>query len=86
MPRGVHVSGLESGGGDRFFCGGGKTGKVRAVRRPRDGEGLKPPGPLKKQVVETTVWDFLDRFGIHCGEYRGLVAKRITTSEPAMMR
>ena len=35
LPRGVNVSGLESDGGDRFFCGGGKTGKVRAVRRPR---------------------------------------------------
>jgi glutamine cyclotransferase len=35
MPRGVEVSGLESDGADRFFCGGGKTGKVRAVRRPR---------------------------------------------------
>jgi glutamine cyclotransferase len=34
MPPGVNVSGLESDGGDRFFCGGGKTGKVRAVRRP----------------------------------------------------
>lgn len=35
MPDGVHVSGLESDGGDQFFCGGEKTGKVRAVRRPR---------------------------------------------------
>jgi glutamine cyclotransferase len=35
MPPGVAVSGLESDGGDRFFCGGGPTGKVRAVRRPR---------------------------------------------------
>jgi glutamine cyclotransferase len=35
MPSGVHVSGLESDGADRFFCGGGKNGKVRAVRRPR---------------------------------------------------
>jgi glutamine cyclotransferase len=35
MPEGVGVSGLESDGGDRFFCGGGKTGMVRAVRRPR---------------------------------------------------
>jgi glutamine cyclotransferase len=35
MPAGVFVSGLESDGGDRFFCGSGKTGKVRAVRRPR---------------------------------------------------
>jgi hypothetical protein len=29
----VHVSGLESDGGDRFFCGGGGTAKVRIVRR-----------------------------------------------------
>jgi len=35
MPAGMGVSGLESDGGDRFFCGGGKSGKVRAVRRPR---------------------------------------------------
>jgi glutamine cyclotransferase len=34
MPSGVGVSGLESDGGDRFFCGGGKSGKLRAVRRP----------------------------------------------------
>jgi len=33
LPAGVNVSGLESDGGDRFFCGGGRTGKVRAVRR-----------------------------------------------------
>ena len=35
MPAGVGVSGIESDGGDRFFCGGGSSGKVRAVRRPR---------------------------------------------------
>ena len=35
MPAGVIVSGLESDGGDRFFCGGSKTSKVRAIRRPR---------------------------------------------------
>ena len=35
LPRGVNVSGLESDGRDTLFCGGGKTGKVRAVRRPR---------------------------------------------------
>ena len=35
MPAGVGVSGLESDGGDRFFCGGGGSGKLRAVRRPR---------------------------------------------------
>jgi glutamine cyclotransferase len=34
MPRGAGVSGLESDGGDRFFCGGGSSGKVRAIRRP----------------------------------------------------
>ena len=34
LPPGVNVSGLESDGGDQFFCGGGKTGKVRAVKRP----------------------------------------------------
>ena len=37
MPPGVNVSGLESDGLDRFFCGGGKTGKIRVVRRPRRG-------------------------------------------------
>jgi glutamine cyclotransferase len=37
MPPGVHVSGLESDGGDRFFCGGEKSGKVRTVRRPKRG-------------------------------------------------
>jgi outer membrane protein assembly factor BamB len=35
MPAGVVVSGLESDGGEMFFCGGGKSGKIRAVRRPR---------------------------------------------------
>ena len=34
MPAGAGVSGLESDGGDQFFCGGGSTGKVRTVRRP----------------------------------------------------
>jgi glutamine cyclotransferase len=33
MPVGVGVTGLESDGGDRLFCGGGKSGKIRAVRR-----------------------------------------------------
>jgi glutamine cyclotransferase len=35
MPRGVGISGLESDGADLFYCGGGGTGKVRAVRRPK---------------------------------------------------
>jgi glutamine cyclotransferase len=34
MPAGVNVSGLESDGAELFYCGGGPTGKVRAVRRP----------------------------------------------------
>ena len=37
MPPGVAVSGLESDGGDRLFCGGGSSGKVRVVRRPKRG-------------------------------------------------
>jgi glutamine cyclotransferase len=40
LPRGVIVSGLESDGGDRFFCGGGTSGKLRAVRRPSRGSGV----------------------------------------------
>lgn len=35
MPPDVAVSGLESDGHDRFFCGGGNSGKIRVVRRPR---------------------------------------------------
>jgi glutamine cyclotransferase len=47
MPAGVSVSGLESDGAECFFCGGGASGKVRAVRRPRrrdaDGSGSEIP-------------------------------------------
>ena len=35
MPHGTGVSGLESDGADLFYCGGGSSGKVRAVRRPK---------------------------------------------------
>jgi glutamine cyclotransferase len=35
MPSGTGVSGLESDGAELFYCGGGSSGKVRAVRRPR---------------------------------------------------
>jgi glutamine cyclotransferase len=35
MPRGTFVSGMESDGADLFYCGGGPSGKVRAVRRPK---------------------------------------------------
>ncbi|MCJ8519740.1 glutamine cyclotransferase [Pseudorhizobium tarimense] len=38
MPKGTGVSGLESDGGDRFFCGGGTSARVRAIRRPRQTE------------------------------------------------
>jgi glutamine cyclotransferase len=37
MTPGTGVSGLESDGADRFFCGGGSSGKVRAIRRPKRG-------------------------------------------------
>jgi glutamine cyclotransferase len=35
MPPGALVSGLEADGGEKFFCGGGSSGKVRAIRRPK---------------------------------------------------
>lgn len=35
LPAGAGVSGLESDGADRFYAGGGGSGKVRAIRRPR---------------------------------------------------
>jgi glutamine cyclotransferase len=41
MPPEVGVSGLESDGGDRFFCGGGNSAKVRVVRRPKRATGRK---------------------------------------------
>ncbi|WP_144139731.1 DUF5074 domain-containing protein [Paraburkholderia sp. BCC1884] len=45
MPVGVGVSGLESDGGERFFCGGGNSGKVRVVQRPHReaGDGAEMP-------------------------------------------
>jgi glutamine cyclotransferase len=35
LPRGIGVSGLESDGADLFYAGGGPSGMVRAVRRPK---------------------------------------------------
>ncbi|HVB56544.1 MAG TPA: PQQ-binding-like beta-propeller repeat protein [Candidatus Acidoferrales bacterium] len=35
MPPGIGVSGLEFDGKEQFFCGGGNSGKVRVVRRPK---------------------------------------------------
>ena len=37
LPAGVVVSGLEADGQGRFFCGGGKSGKLRVVKRPKVG-------------------------------------------------
>ncbi len=33
LPPGIPVSGLESDGKDRFFCGGSSTGRLRVVKR-----------------------------------------------------
>jgi glutamine cyclotransferase len=35
LPAGTGVSGLESDGADQFFAGGGASGKIRAIRRPK---------------------------------------------------
>ncbi len=40
MPPGVLISGLESDGGERFFCGGQKSGKVRVVHRPKRAQAV----------------------------------------------
>jgi glutamine cyclotransferase len=51
MPPGVYVSGLESDGRDQFFCGGGPSGKVRAVRRPRRAaRGNDPNVPIGSRI------------------------------------
>lgn len=42
MPEGVRVSGLEADGAERFYCGGGNSGTLRAVRRPKRDE-IKTP-------------------------------------------
>jgi hypothetical protein len=52
MPPGVGVSGLESDGGAQFSCGGGRSGKVRAVRRPR--RGAAPGGGAERSVDSTS--------------------------------
>jgi len=44
MPTGVGVSGLESDGSDQFFCGGGNSGKIRAVRRPKRNRATRASG------------------------------------------
>jgi glutamine cyclotransferase len=52
MPSGVGVSGLESDGGDQFFCGDTSSGKLRAVRRP--GRGSADAGGSKRPVDSTS--------------------------------
>ena len=53
MPAGVGVSGLESDGGDRFFCGGGKS---------REGEGrsaaeaFRPLGDIRTEIACGCSW------------------------------
>ncbi|MEM5338244.1 DUF5074 domain-containing protein [Paraburkholderia azotifigens] len=42
MPEGVRVSGVESDGADRFFCGGGNSGMLRAVRKPKRDDEKTP--------------------------------------------
>lgn len=42
MPEGSGVSGLESDGADRLYCGGGPSGKLRAVKRPRAAKSTRP--------------------------------------------
>ncbi|MBV8102395.1 MAG: TIR domain-containing protein [Verrucomicrobia bacterium] len=54
MPPGVGVSGLESDGRDQFFCGGGSSGKLRIVRRPKrhsapSSDSENPAHPKSKQ-------------------------------------
>jgi glutamine cyclotransferase len=51
MPQGLAVSGLESDGGDQFFCGGGKSGTVRTVRRPRRGSAAGRDSEIPTDVT-----------------------------------
>jgi glutamine cyclotransferase len=52
LPPGMNVSGLESDGADRFFCGGGPKGTVRAVRRRK--RGAAPGRGAKRSVTSRT--------------------------------
>jgi glutamine cyclotransferase len=51
MPPGTGVSGLESDGGERFFCGGGGSGKIRAVRRPQHRSAAKGNSRISSGVA-----------------------------------
>ena len=52
MPPGVNVSGLESDGADQFFCGGGNTGKVRIVRRPKRNRARKDAFKMPRESTK----------------------------------
>ncbi len=41
LPEGTQVSGLESDGGDKLFCGGAMSPKLRVVRRPKRARGAR---------------------------------------------
>ncbi len=49
MPHGAMISGLDSDGRDQFFCGGGTSGKIRAVRRPKRSPARRPPARHKRR-------------------------------------
>ena len=59
------VSRLESDGGDQFFCRGGRSGKMRAVRRPEYCSTLLVNTASTARVMIPAVW--LDRaaFAVH---------------------
>lgn len=44
LPDGMSVSGLEAERHGLFYCGGGRSGKIRAVRRPNSGAAARRPG------------------------------------------
>jgi glutamine cyclotransferase len=52
MPPGVNVSGLESNGRDQFFCGGGKTGVIRAVGRPKRDSVSGPDSKKRHKPID----------------------------------
>jgi len=57
MPPGVGVSGLESDGADRFLCGGGRSGKIRAVRRPKRASASTRRQPTSHERLSGRSWD-----------------------------
>jgi glutamine cyclotransferase len=50
MPSGTGISGLESDGGDQFFCGGGASAKLRIVRRPGQARARKKRSTSKRKA------------------------------------